>query len=65
MNDEYIIKLGNIEDYENFIIIKEFQEIIFNDEEDKIIFLNNSTSIDIYAFTTENKTANFLFYFSF
>ena len=83
INDEYIIKLGNIKDfsdinntihiksipYENFIIIKgntlkEFQEIIFNEEEDKILFLNNSTCIDIYAFTTENKIANFLFYFS-
>ena len=83
INDEYIIKLGNIKDfsdinntihiksipYENFIIIKgntlkEFQEIIFNEEEDKILFLNNSISIDIYAFTTENKIANFLFYFS-
>ena len=52
-----------------FIIIKrntlkEFQEIIFNEEEDKILFLNNSTSIDIYAYKTENKIATFLFYFS-
>ena len=45
--------------------LKEFQEIIFNEEEDKSLFLNNSISIDIYAFTTENKIANFLFYFSF
>ena len=36
----------------------------FNEEEDKIVFLNNSTSIDIYTFTTENKIATFLFYFS-
>ncbi len=53
----------------NFIIIKgntlkEFQEIIFNEEEDKILFLNTSISIEIYDFTTENKIATFLFYFS-
>ena len=45
-------------------ILKEYQEIIFNEEEDKIVFLNNSISIDIYAFTTENKIVTFLFYFS-
>ena len=53
---KFIIIKGNI--------LKEFQEIIFNEEEDKIVFLNNSTCIDIYAFTTENKIATFLFYFS-